>query len=38
MNPRLANYAGPYPDPAVFGHDPWWLILAKAVGSSLFCC
>ncbi len=20
-----------YPDPAIFGHDPWWLILAKAV-------
>lgn len=20
-----------YPDPAVFGHDPWWLILGKAV-------
>ena len=36
MNPRLANYAGPYPDPAVFGHDPWWLILAKAVGVFAF--
>ncbi|MBX7433642.1 NADH-quinone oxidoreductase subunit NuoH [Mycobacterium sp. Y57] len=21
-----------YPDPTLFGHDPWWLILAKAVG------
>ena len=19
-----------YPDPAVFGHDPWWLMLAVA--------
>ena len=25
-----------YPDPAVFGHDPWWLILAKAVGVFAF--
>ena len=21
-----------YPDPTLFGHDPWWLILAKSVG------
>ncbi|MBB2993559.1 NADH-quinone oxidoreductase subunit H [Mycolicibacterium iranicum] len=21
-----------YPDPTLFGHDPWWLILAKALG------
>ncbi len=25
-----------YPDPAVFGHDPWWLILVKAVGVFAF--
>jgi len=25
-----------YPDPAVFGHDPWWLVLAKAVGVFAF--
>ncbi len=25
-----------YPDPAVFGHDPWWLIVAKAVGVFAF--
>jgi len=25
-----------YPDPAVFGRDPWWLILAKAVGVFAF--
>ena len=25
-----------YPDPAVFGHDPWWLILAKALGVFVF--
>ena len=25
-----------YPDPAVFGLDPWWLILAKAVGVFAF--
>lgn len=25
-----------YPDPAVFGHDPWWLILAKAVAVFAF--
>ena len=25
-----------YPDPAVFGHDPWWLIAAKAVGVFVF--
>ena len=25
-----------YPDPTIFGHDPWWLILAKAVGVFAF--
>jgi NADH-quinone oxidoreductase subunit H len=25
-----------YPDPAVFGHDPWWLILGKAVAIFAF--
>ncbi|WP_099021609.1 NADH-quinone oxidoreductase subunit NuoH [Mycolicibacterium palauense] len=25
-----------YPDPTVFGHDPWWLILAKALGVFAF--
>ena len=25
-----------YPDPALFGHDPWWLILAKALGVFAF--
>jgi len=25
-----------YPDPAVFGHDPWWLILIKALGVFVF--
>jgi NADH-quinone oxidoreductase subunit H len=25
-----------YPDPAVFGHDPWWLILGKAVAVFAF--
>jgi len=25
-----------YPDPEVFGHDPWWLILAKAVAIFAF--
>jgi NADH-quinone oxidoreductase subunit H len=25
-----------YPDPTVFGLDPWWLILAKAVGVFAF--
>ena len=23
-----------YPDPTLFGHDPWWLILAKALSRS----
>ncbi|MGI9123392.1 MAG: NADH-quinone oxidoreductase subunit H, partial [Mycobacterium sp.] len=26
-----------YPDPTVFGIDPWWLILLKAVGVFAFC-
>lgn len=30
------NFAVSYPDPAVFGHDPWWLIGAKAVGVFAF--
>jgi len=25
-----------YPDMSVFGHDPWWLMLAKAVGIFAF--
>jgi NADH-quinone oxidoreductase subunit H len=25
-----------HPDPALFGHDPWWLILAKALGIFVF--
>jgi NADH-quinone oxidoreductase subunit H len=25
-----------YPDPSVFGHDPWWLILIKAVAVFVF--
>jgi len=25
-----------YPDPTVFGHDPWWLILAKAIAVFAF--
>ncbi|BBX17777.1 NADH-quinone oxidoreductase subunit NuoH [Mycolicibacterium duvalii] len=25
-----------YPDPTLFGHDPWWLILAKALGVFAF--
>lgn len=25
-----------YPDPVLFGHDPWWLMLAKAVGVFAF--
>jgi NADH-quinone oxidoreductase subunit H len=25
-----------YPDPTLFGHDPWWLILAKAIGIFVF--
>ena len=25
-----------YPDPTVFGHDPWWLILAKAIAIFAF--
>ena len=25
-----------YPDPTLFGHDPWWLILAKALGIFVF--
>ena len=25
-----------YPDPAVFGHDPWWLIAVKAVAVFAF--
>ena len=25
-----------YPDPTLFGHDPWWLILAKSLGIFVF--
>jgi NADH-quinone oxidoreductase subunit H len=25
-----------YPDPTLFGHDPWWLIVIKAVGIFAF--
>jgi NADH-quinone oxidoreductase subunit H len=25
-----------HPDPTLFGHDPWWLVLAKAVGIFVF--
>lgn len=25
-----------YPDPTLFGHDPWWLVLAKALGVFVF--
>ncbi|MGV0646588.1 NADH-quinone oxidoreductase subunit NuoH [Mycolicibacterium sp. XJ879] len=25
-----------HPDPTLFGHDPWWLIVAKAVGIFAF--
>jgi NADH-quinone oxidoreductase subunit H len=25
-----------YPDPTLFGHDPWWLMLAKALGVFAF--
>ncbi len=25
-----------YPDPTLFGHDPWWLILVKALGVFVF--
>ncbi|MBU3685694.1 MAG: NADH-quinone oxidoreductase subunit NuoH [Mycobacterium sp.] len=31
MNPAVT-----YPDPAIFGHDPWWLMLGKAVGVFVF--
>jgi len=25
-----------YPDPAIFGHDPWWLMVVKAVAVFAF--
>ncbi|UXA19423.1 NADH-quinone oxidoreductase subunit NuoH [Mycobacterium sp. SMC-4] len=25
-----------YPDPTLFGHDPWWLMVAKALGVFVF--
>ncbi|BBX71302.1 NADH-quinone oxidoreductase subunit NuoH [Mycolicibacterium psychrotolerans] len=25
-----------YPDPTLFGHDPWWLILGKSLGIFVF--
>ena len=31
-----AGRAVTYPDPTLFGHDPWWLILAKALGIFVF--
>jgi NADH-quinone oxidoreductase subunit H len=31
-NPDTTNY----PDMSVFGHDPWWLMLAKAIGIFVF--
>ena len=36
VDPKLANDPVIYPDPAVFGHDPWWLILIKAVAIFAF--
>lgn len=30
------TYPATYPDPAIFGRDPWWLILAKALGVFVF--
>ena len=27
---------GVYPDPALFGHDPWWLVLGKALAIFVF--
>src|SRR5262249_9620784 len=27
----LMTTAATYPDPTLFGHDPWWLIIAKAL-------
>ena len=26
-----------YPDLSSFGHDPWWLVIAKALGIFVFC-
>ena len=35
--PSLISLASStYPDPAVFGHDPWWLMVAKAVAVFAF--
>src|SRR5829696_5762032 len=31
-----AGSAVTYPDPTLFGHDPWWLVLAKALGIFVF--
>ncbi len=31
-----AGRAVTHPDPTIFGHDPWWLILAKAIGVFVF--
>ena len=30
------NSTANYPDMTVFGHDPWWLMLAKALGIFVF--
>jgi NADH-quinone oxidoreductase subunit H len=30
------NGLAPQPDPTLFGHDAWWLILAKAIGVFAF--
>jgi NADH-quinone oxidoreductase subunit H len=32
----VAPASSTYPDPAVFGHDPWWLMVAKAVAVFAF--
>ena len=32
----IAPASSTYPDPAVFGHDPWWLMVAKAVAVFAF--
>ena len=35
MTPTMTPTAT-YPDPTVFGHDPWWLMLAKALAVFVF--
>ncbi len=34
--PLITPASSTYPDPAVFGHDPWWLMVAKAVAVFAF--